>query len=210
MDFGRITRLFRINTISYGVVLLLLNCFFLFTADSFFGGYASYVKGAIISYLLMNTAFIAHSDMKNPLFSVKLLDAFLKFSASFLLALTVFSFFHTVDLGYVTLSGVPRFYLIFFSIVVAFNEDLFFCRILPDVFGIKGVPFSVPVALIFALFHLSVYQLDMFQMLIAFIASCLFQVLANNPRFGLPVTSGLHTAYNLVAVGYFSIVGVMI
>jgi len=185
---------------AFGVIIILINAFLLVNIGSLLTpGAASEFKDILLVYMLILASITANFNVKNPLMRMDWRVGIIKYVLTFFGVVIFLSMFPRM-INYQT-PFVFSFYAILFGMVVAFNEDVIFGAILPDYVG------KIPAALIFSLFHFSVYTsssrgMSLFVALaFAFIFGLLSQRIIRNGKLGLPVSAGIHAAYNLFAMG---------
>lgn len=206
-----VTRFGRLPTrVSIGFVALLLTLFLLVNANVVFGSAASGFQFAFVVYLLMGSVFMAAFKEQDPLAHVSVAEFLGTFAITFfvagmvLLALASATGLQPPAIPHGTSSLVMLAVEVF---VIAFNEEITFRVLIPhqleDALGSAAAAQFVS-AILFALFHLAVYQGSLQGMLIAFLAGLVFGAVKENLPNGTTVAIGMHATFNALALGLLS------
>lgn len=189
----------KILEIPFGFFIILMNLFFLVS----FAGNVEFFTPVLI-YSVITIFFLGALDRTIPLLNVTLREGLLKFLLTFIIGIVLLSVFNTNP--YTAGFGLMA---LFYSLIVSINEDIIYVGIIPrylsEKFASSGRGLA---ALIFALFHIpaymsvtSVWYILVLQLVFAFLMNLVFQFIARDKRFGLPVTMGLHSIYDLFVLG---------
>lgn len=181
--------------ISIPLVVLILQLFLFISAPTIYGAGAQTAQALLLTFMFMTVAGAVFTGIRPDALKsqFKPLNFFIFFIGSTLLFIALpfpsrLSLFATLGVA----SAVQ--YAIIQSFVVAYTEETFFRGLLPQFLGNDIIP-----AVLFALFHYSVSGGSIGFMIFAFVAGIAFSYIRD--FFGIYASIGVHSAFNLKALG---------
>ncbi len=199
---------FKPSLLTLGVFVTILQLFLYVNAPLIFPEpYVPKVQSIILLYMIVNFGFsflyfyipnikapLVPRDVTKP-FWEQLIWFFVSFFifASLLKAIPLPNSSHIFQIEQTLKIALP--FMILFSFVVAYTEELVFRGILPRILTDIGSN------ILFGLFHFYAYQGNMYSILIAIIFGFIFSIIRD--KLGLMGAVGMHTAWNLKIMGAF-------
>lgn len=191
--------------ISFGLVYVLFTIWVIFHVPQWVPPESqNLMYKTLIAYAILNTIIFANADIRNKLFKVKLIHFIPRFLIFFVISLFIFIVvLARVDpLGpaaYQILASVPLWLLILHALVFATTESAIWQGFLDEKIG------RVPSAIVFGLFHLSMWPGNSLFVVFSAALLCTFFSYVNwrfrTSKNDLVPAIAVHTAYNLVKLG---------
>lgn len=176
--------------LSIPLIVLVLQLFLFISAPRIYGAGAGTAQALLVAYMLMTVSVIVFTGIKPEM--VKGAFNPLGFLILFIGSSIIFLVFPKF-LGFSTLGVASAIqYGIIQSFVVAYTEETVFRGIFPKFFG------DIFSAILFGLFHWAVSGSFIF-IIFATFAGLLFALIRD--RFGIYASIGVHSAFNLKALG---------
>lgn len=199
----------KLKGVSFGLVLGLFHFFLLVNVNSLVTDNAGFFKDVLMIYMLGLGFFFAIVNQTSPLMKINFKFGFIKYAVTLILGMLFVSSLSFLNSSTHNSAYSFGFFALLYGVVVSFSEDTLFSAFLPTKLG------RIPSALVFALFHSSVYASmsvslsDWFlKLFIAFIAGLIFQLIISIKSLGLPVSSAFHTVFNLASIGLLTFASV--
>lgn len=205
---GIVTEIKKLNRMSLGLLVLLLQLFLFINISAFFpASMVSEMTILISTYLIVYGVLMAVPDQRDKLLNAPLSQAkyyvvtFLIAAAAFGILANFFLGSRTPDPGYgvvTAISTVALSMILVHTVIVAYVEEFFFRDFLYKQLGESAFWSS----LLFGLFHFAVYDFNVIAMIVASLLGYFFLVIKRRftPNSNI-ANVAVHAAYNVVIIG---------
>lgn len=192
--------LFPARNIPLALVIVIIQMFLYVNAPAIFGEALSQkIREILLLYMIMTFAFSLvyfPRELKRP-FSSEIINFIIVFfiSAGILYIIPFDKLMMYSLASDIANAKIFWAFIVLYSFVVAYTEELVFRGVLPRYFG------DIISNIIFSVFHFYVYSGNYIYLTMAFIAGIVFSIIKN--KFGLMGAAGAHAAWNLKVLNAF-------